>query len=853
MISPASLRGRLAWLALVLVVYVLAGAFGLEFAHVDDRVSLVWAPTGLAMAALVLVGRWTWPAVWLGALLVNATTSVPVWVAAVLATGNALEALAGEWLLRRLAFHPAVDRARDAVSFLAVVVPLAPMTSATMGVLGLWAAGAVEPGAGPTLWRVWYVGDVLGALIVFPPLVCWASGPWTTPSPRRLAEGLALVGLAALVGALAFGRWGFETHGYPPESLPLPLVVWAALRTGPRGVTVVSLVLALAAGVATVARGGSFDAQAVHEGVALVWTFVAITAGTGLLLGAATTERQAALREQERAAQALRAVVEGTASLTGEDLQGSLPRHLAAALGAPHVVLAELTAEGWLRVQARWPPAPAPAAEPALPLTGTAAGEVVTRGVLALERGARDRFPGDPLLAATQAEGCLGAPLLGASGRAQGVVLVTSARPLVVDALARDLVTVCASRAAAELERARHEQERQRLETQMWHAQKLESIGVLAGGVAHDFNNLLVGVLGNASRLQTELPPGAPTHAIAKRIETAGRRAAELTQQLLAYAGRGHLTLAPIDLSALVEEMVELMDATISKKIDLRRELAADLPRVQGDATQVRQVVMNLLTNASDAIGEASGRIVVRTGLCETGPGELAETVGAPDLPAGSYPFVEVRDSGRGMSPATAARMFEPFFTTKVSGRGLGLAATLGIIRAHRGAVFVESAPGAGTTLRVLLPAAAEQPPPTRPMDEEAAAPAPAPDAAGVARGLILVVDDEPTVRDVATAALGDAGHPVLVAVDGQEAVDVFAARGPELAAVLLDLNMPRLNGHEVLARLRQARPHLPVVVMSGHPTAALDPADRRLTFLPKPFTPSELLRALDLVATPAP
>ncbi|MCC6223476.1 MAG: PAS domain S-box protein [Thermoleophilia bacterium] len=389
-------------------------------------------------------------------------------------------------------------------------------------------------------------------------------------------------------------------------------------------------------------------------------------------------------------------------------------------------------------------------------------------------------------------------------------------------------------------ERKRANEERRELERQVWHAQKLESLGVLAGGVAHDFNNLLVGVLGNAGLALAELPAEAPLREQLVQIETAALRAAELTNQMLAYAGKGRFSVDTVDLSRLVGEMAHLLAAAISKKAQLRYDLASDLPAVRGDPTQLRQIVMNLITNASDALGEESGVIAVRTG--ETTPdGALPGSARVEEpLPAGSYVYVEVADTGCGMDERTRQRIFDPFFTTKFTGRGLGLAGVLGIVRSHGGTIGVASAPGAGTTFRILLPASAEP----------AAPPAPS-QAATVAAlsGTVLVADDEEAVRGIARTALERSGFTVLTAADGRECVELFRERPEAIDAVVLDLTMPVLGGQDALAELRAIRPGVPVVLSSGYTeddvTARVGSDAGPTGFVQKPYRPSELVAAI--------
>ncbi|HVC21810.1 MAG TPA: PAS domain S-box protein [Vicinamibacterales bacterium] len=351
--------------------------------------------------------------------------------------------------------------------------------------------------------------------------------------------------------------------------------------------------------------------------------------------------------------------------------------------------------------------------------------------------------------------------------------------------------------------------ERQRLQAQVQHAQKLESLGVLAGGIAHDFNNLLLGVLGHAGLARMELAAESPIQNRLEQIELTAQRAAELTNQMLAYSGKGRFVVQPLDLSNLVHEMAHLLHSVISKKADLRFDFAPGLPAVNADVSQLRQVVMNLITNASDALGEHNGTITIRTGLVHVDAHYLSDTYVNEASPEGPYVFVEVSDSGCGMDGPTRARIFDPFFTTKFTGRGLGLAAVLGIVRGHHGAIKVYSEPGLGTTFKVLLPPAQRPAQATSRPDRTR--------DTWHSGGLVLVVDDEEGVRTVAQGVLERCGFSVLEARDGLEGVDVFRAHAADIRAVLLDMTMPRMGGVEALREIRRIRHDVPVILSSGY------------------------------------
>jgi len=368
----------------------------------------------------------------------------------------------------------------------------------------------------------------------------------------------------------------------------------------------------------------------------------------------------------------------------------------------------------------------------------------------------------------------------------------------------------------------------------MREAQKLESIGLLAGGVAHDFNNLLMGILGNASLALDML--GAHDHSTRDAIEDVVRateRAAELTRQLLAYAGKGRFVVGPADLSSLVRELVPLIQASIPRKVRLILQLANDLPGIEADKAQLEQLAMNLIINAGEAI-EGDGTVTVTTFVRRIEPADRGLFLSDHEL-SGSYVTFEVRDTGMGMDDETRQRIFDPFFSTKFLGRGLGLSAALGIVRGHKGAIRVESAPGRGTTFEVIFPAGDAVP--TRPPRESR------PVESG--QGTILVVDDEEIIRNLLVATLQSRGYKVLLAENGAEALTVFSRNIREVSMVLLDLVMPVMSGDEVLPHLFIMNPAVRVVVSSGQ-----DPEEcmRKLhdprvsAYLQKPYRVATLL-----------
>jgi PAS domain S-box-containing protein len=385
--------------------------------------------------------------------------------------------------------------------------------------------------------------------------------------------------------------------------------------------------------------------------------------------------------------------------------------------------------------------------------------------------------------------------------------------------------------------------EQRAIDDQVREAQKRESLGVLAGGVAHEFNNLLVGILGNATFVAAELPAGSEARAAAEDIHAAAVKASTLTRQLLAYSGRGAFSIGPVDLNKVVADMTALATPTLGKQARLVTALQPQLPPVEGDVGQLGQVVLNLLTNASDALIGRGGTITVRTGVVVVSRMAMARYLGAEGLPEGRFVSLEVEDDGPGIDALTRARVFEPFFSTKFTGRGLGLPATLGILKSHRGAVRIDSEPGHGSRLTVLLPLSAGAPPPEGPR----ATPAPGAMAA-LQRPTILVADDEEMVRRAARRALERSGFAVVEAADGAQAVASYRADAGRIACVLLDLTMPGMGGEEALAAIRTVSIDVPVVLTSGYTDrddASAEAVGSAVSFLPKPFGPAELVAAV--------
>jgi PAS domain S-box-containing protein len=432
--------------------------------------------------------------------------------------------------------------------------------------------------------------------------------------------------------------------------------------------------------------------------------------------------------------------------------------------------------------------------------------------------------------------------------RRDGSVIFTEVRNVrVFDAVGRLVAVEGIARDVTE--RRRREEEQRALEQKLLETQKLESLGVLAGGIAHDFNNLLTGILGRVSLFRSEelepnLSSAAREHL--EQIERAAVQAAELCRQMLAYSGKGRFAVRPLDLSELVRDTAHLLHVSIGRNATLELELASGLPAVAGDAAQLRQIVLNLVLNASEALSDATGRIVVTTSSRDLSREELSGLLLGSELQGGHFVCLTVSDSGAGMPREVRERVFEPFFTTKFTGRGLGLPAVLGIVRGHHGALEVQSEPGRGTHIRLYFPAV-DGPPQGLVRSVRGS-------KLWHATGTILVVDDEAIVRNVTARLLKSFGFETLLARDGSEGLAQFEQHLPEVRAVLLDLTMPGLDGQAVFQKLRDLRPDVPVLLMSGYnEQEAISRFESKglAGFLQKPFTVEKLAAKLRSILEP--
>lgn len=774
--------------------------------RIGPQVSLREAP-GLALALLLVFGTGYWPIVFVAylssSLFVNQIHH-EIWIETVLPLIHASCFAVTAWLIRRR-FGPAPlpkNRRESGLLILAAFAATVPWVIAGSWILERSQAAA--PGAFLTgAFFRWLSGT--SSILTILPIALVVGARWLQAQewliPRSLRSGDRWE-VAAQLAALALSLFVIEAlspdHAFRGYALCFIPLAWIALTRGLPGAAVAVLVTNV---------GGFLVARAVQSPESATFDYLLFSlayAMVGLGLGGSVTIRNRAEAERGRLQEIIEAAPDFIATL---DLEGKVLyanpallrlRGLPDGAAAKGVPLADFRAE---EARRRW--------------TGEALPEALAQGSWMGESSFLDVAGNETPVSERL--------LLQRDG---------AGRPAYYALIARDVF------AQKKAEFARLESERQLL-----HAQKLESLGVLSGGIAHDFNNLLTVMLGNASLAAMDLPPGSPTTEYLERIRTAVARAAELCKQLLAYSGKGQFSLALIDFNGLVDETVHLLRVSINPRCELKVALAPGLPPVQADAGQMRQIVMNLAMNASDAIGDRGGMIHVTTGICRLAATDEVDVIlspGEPGLKPGDYVTLEVTDDGTGMTPEIQRRIFEPFFTTKFAGRGLGLAAVLGIVRAHRGALSVESERGRGSRFRLYLPAAHGR------ADKRFATD----DLAGGNHEprTVLVVDDEEAVREVAARLLQSQGFVTVLAHDGRQAVDILADSSREFHAVLLDLTMPGMNGEETFRELRKLRPNLPVLLMSGfnerESTVGFGVNDLA-GFIPKPFDAKTLTAKL--------
>ncbi|HEU4951078.1 MAG TPA: MASE1 domain-containing protein [Holophagaceae bacterium] len=657
---------RLLGLNLAIALAYVAGK-ALGKAPISGGFSPVWPPTGIALASLVLFGREALPGVAIGCLSSLGTSGLPWLPSLGIALANFTEASLGAWILHRGGFRATLARTKDVLLLTIPVAVLGALVGATLGCLSL--ALALPGGLAEAFrsWWSWSMEDLLGVLVVAPPILTLASRQRLGDRPlrRRIPEGALLLVAAALLGCLVFGgAVGDVAIQFGLTYALFPLVLAAADRHGPRGASLATFLTAASALAAGHFGMGPLGRAEGREYLILLAGFLALLALTALLLAAAGSERRERARQLRGQARLMEMATEsiGMAGLGGRVLQLNAAGRSLFGLGPKSTlsglrVLNLIAPEDRRRFQ-----------ETILPQVleqGSWSGELA---ILDLSTG--ESIPTRHFLFRIDNP---------QDGRAEAF-----------GAIGHDL------------------REALREEAAFRQTQRLESLGVLAGGIAHDYNNLLTAVMGHLDLARELVAPSHPAQEHLLAASTLAERSGALTRQILDYAGKGPAARERLDPRRLVLDLTELLKSSISKKAELVLDLEDPLPPLLGDPVQLEQVVMNLLVNASEALEGRAGRIHLSLRAARLEAAELGRRFPGFDLAAGTYVVLSVVDDGCGMAPEVRERIFDPFFTTKFEGRGLGLSALRGILQAHGGGVEVLSEPGKGSAFTLVLPAAGD-------------------------------------------------------------------------------------------------------------------------------------------------
>jgi PAS domain S-box-containing protein len=780
-------------IVILAAVYFGAAKMGLSLASVKGIVTLVWPPTGIALAALLLGGYRLWPGIALGAFLVNLSAGASL-AAVGISAGNTLEAVVGAYLLHRyIGFHNSMKRLRDVLGLVGLAAVVSPMVSATIGAASLGLGGIIPWTVYSSTWWVWWLGDALGALLVAPVLLTWGTDFHIAWRPARLLEAATLLLALVMVGQIVFSGWlaSYIVTTAPLSFTLFPLLVWAALRFGQRGAVLTTLI-----GTGVVLWGtahgfGPFVLETLHLSLVFLSGFIGTAAVTAMLLAAAISERQqveAALRQSEaRFAKLFHA--------------------------NPAAIVLSVPATGrFLDVNDSY-----------LRLVGYNREEVVGR--ISLELGIwANPVERARIVEALRTHGAV---------RDMEITVRRKSGELRYGLTSAELIDLDGELCL--LGMLHDITERKHLEEQLRQAQKMEAIGRLAGGVAHDFNNILTVIQGYTGLLLQELKAQDPLSNDIRQIQKSAERAAALTRQLLAFSRKQVLQPIVLDFNAVVTNMDQMLRRLIGEDINLMVCLEPGLGRVKADPGLIEQVLMNLAINAREAMPNG-GRFTIETANVELDEEYTRLHLG---VKPGPYIRLTLTDTGHGMDIETRSHIFEPFFTTKEQGTGLGLATVHGIIAQSGGHIWVYSEPGQGASFKVYLPRVEEEIGQWVRSNLLSVGPS--------KRGseTILLVEDEASVRELAHRALLNEGYTVLEAAHGEEAIRVAQQHQGAINLLVTDVVMPGgMSGGQLVERLSPLRPEMKVLYMSGYTDDAVvryGILGASIAFLQKPFTPKRL------------
>ena len=809
---------------LLAVVYAILGIATLalgETGGVELR-RVIWAASGVAVTwALLVPGQLWWGAGVGGAFATLLSGDGPLMVAGT-GLANGLEVYLAVSLLRRARFDPAMERVTDIMALILLASGVAALVGALISVLALATSGEVPAGALPRVTLMWWLTHALGIVVLTP----------VGLRLRRVRVSLAtgpLLELVAVLAGVAVSTW--LPFAAPAETitarlffLPFPFLLWAAVRLGVGTVALGAFLVALGAIVGAVRNTGPFAIGTPNDTLTLTWLFTNVVMIATLIASALVRRVELAGAAHEAGEARLQAVLDSAAEGIVVTDAARQVTHVNRAVGAmwPEPEAApRLHQEVDAALASLMRQASAPSVSSLPDLLFPAPGASGRGDMVELHDGrvweVHVRCLAEPA-SAPRGEG-------GAAGPAAGVVWSF-----------RDVT-----------ERRRAEAERQQLQAQLLHGQKLESLGVMAGGVAHDFNNLLMAMRARADLIADldDLDPEVreDVAAILRIID----EAAALCRQLLVYAGRGAFEVRTVDVSSIARDIPALLRVSVSRQVELRLDLSPERLWVSGDAAQLQQVALNLVINASDAVEAARrpGAVRVTTRREVLTRAWIARAAIGNDAPVGEYCVLDVADDGVGMPPETVRQIFDPFFSSKGTGRGLGLSSVMGVVRRHRGVLLVESRQGEGSRFVVAFPA-------TGAPEDQGEAEALAPEGPALGGHTILVVDDDDEVRQAVSRMLERWRMTVHQAADGDEALQLLASpAGASIDLILLDLTMPRRSGPATLTEMRTRGITTPVIIASGYSVEAVPDADRAAPFVQKPFRGDELRRAISNLLAP--
>ena len=774
-------------LAAVAAAYWLTASFSLRLASINPSAAPIWPATGLALSLTLIRGYRIWPALLAGAIAANITTSG--WVSLIIGSGNALEALAGAWLVNRLAGGVRAFRSPTGVGkFTAIVCLAATPISATIGVIALTLTGHSTWTSFGAVWSTWWLGDLSGGVVVTPAIVLWAIDPPKITWPTGRASEAALVSaLAVIVGLICLGPSPITGGSAPLAFVAVLPLLWAALRCGERDTAMVALILSIWAVWGAAAGAGPFIQSSQNGSFLLVTAFMVSAAAPSLALSAGAAVRNRALASSE---ESRRLLIE------------NLPDH-----AIFMVDVAGRTAT-WNSGAAR--------------LFGYTTNEIVGEPVSKLQ-------PDDELgdLVGVPSEAAEAGKLAGDGWRVRADgsrFWANSVVSAIRDPEGRLLGFAKITRDLTEQRKAQDALEHTR--AQLTQAQKLEALGQLTGGIAHDFNNLLMVIGGQADLLEVRLGEQRQLKSL-ETIKLAVGRGASLTRQLLSFARRQTLTPEAIDLPGRFAAMEGILKSSVGETVELDLELGEDMWPVEVDADELEMALINLAVNARDAMPNGGRLRITASNL----------TCRETDL-SGDFVAVCVTDTGVGMAPEVLEKAFDPFFTTKAAhkGTGLGLSQVHGFARQSGGDASVVSTAGKGCTVTLRLPRASRPPPAERPSVQV--------EPLQRASGSVLLVEDNPSVAETTSALLKALGYRVVHETNAVDAIGRLDA-GEPIDVVLSDIVMPGpFDGMGLARRLRGSHARLPVVLTTGYSDAP-DAAADAVAILRKPFTAKSLASVL--------